>query len=84
MTHNSDLSYKDEAELDNSNVKTTQKRWQYDGDHLGSLLSADQSQPRPQGVANEAQQGPRHQLSPGAQVEEMLVLPLTRRMLNVV
>ena len=30
--------------------------WQYDGDHLSPLLSADQGQPRPQGVAHEAQQ----------------------------
>ena len=50
--------------------------------HLGPLLSADQGQPRPQGVAQEAQQGPRHQLAPRAQVEEMLVLPLTGKMFN--
>ena len=67
--------------------RTQMAGWQWsDGGHyvghLGPLLSADQGQPRPQCVAHEAQQRPGHQLAPRAQVEEMLVLPLTRSMLK--
>ena len=61
---------------------TEEMAWQYDH-HLGPLLPADQGQPCPEGVAHEAQQRPGHQLPPGAQVEEMPVLPLTMRMFDL-